>query len=118
MSEKVFSIESHSPLEFFGVGDRNLNTIRDLYPKLKIIARGEFLKVIGDPSEVVAFEDFFHLLILHFERFGSITESDIRQLAEPGSGNGSPRRTRQAGARAHAAPRQRTWHRRPLKFQP
>jgi phosphate starvation-inducible PhoH-like protein len=89
MSEKVFSIESHSPLEFFGVGDRNLNTIRDLYPKLKLIARGEFLKVIGDPSEVVAFEDFFHLLILHFERFGSITESDIRQLAEPGSGNGS-----------------------------
>ncbi|HOP14589.1 PhoH family protein [Lentimicrobium sp.] len=85
MSEKVFSIESHSPLEFYGVGDRNLNIIRELFPKLKLIARGEFLKVIGDPGELVAFEDFFTALNLHFERFGTISENELKQLSETGN---------------------------------
>jgi phosphate starvation-inducible PhoH-like protein len=88
MNEKVFSIESHNPLELFGVGDRNLNLIKELTPKLKIIARGEFIKVIGESAEIAAFEDLFNLIIIHYERFGSITENDIRQLAEPGSTNG------------------------------
>ncbi len=88
MSEKVFSIESHNPLELFGVGDRNLNVIKDLTPKLKIIARGEFLKVIGEPAEIAAFEKLFNLIIIHYERFGSLTENDIRQLAEPGGNSG------------------------------
>lgn len=88
MSEKVFSIESYSPLEFFGAGDRNLNAIREVNPKVKIIARGEYLKVIGDPAEISAFEELFRLVLIHFERFGSITENDIRQLALPGTQNG------------------------------
>lgn len=84
MSEKVFSIESHSPLEFYGVGDRNLNLIKELYPKLKIIARGEFLKVTGEPGDVMAFEDFFTALNLHFDRFGTISENELRELAGSG----------------------------------
>ena len=88
MNEKVFSIESFSPLELFGVGDRNLNAIKELIPKLKIIARGEFIKVIGEPAEIETFESLFNLILIHFERFGSITENDIKQLAEPGNGNG------------------------------
>lgn len=88
MSEKVFSIESYSPLEIYGAGDRNLNTIRNLFPKLKFIARGEFLKAIGDPGELMAFEEFFAALLLHFERFGNLSERDIVQLSESG-GNGT-----------------------------
>jgi phosphate starvation-inducible PhoH-like protein len=88
MNEKVFSIESFSPLELFGVGDRNLNAIKELIPKLKIIARGEFIKVIGEPAEIETFESLFNLILIHFERFGSITENDIKQLAEPGNTNG------------------------------
>ncbi len=88
MSEKVFSIESYSPLDFFGAGDRNLNAIREVNPKVKIIARGEYLKVIGEPAEISVFEELFRLVLIHFERFGSITENDIRQLAGPGSQNG------------------------------
>lgn len=88
MNEKVFSIESFSPLELFGIGDRNLNTIKELIPKLKIIARGEFIKVIGEPAEIETFESLFNLILIHFERFGSITENDIKQLAEPGNSNG------------------------------
>lgn len=88
MSEKVFSIESHSPLDLFGAGDSNLNIIKELIPKLKIIARGEFIKVIGEPAEIETFESLFNLIIIHFERFGNITGNDIRQLAEPGNSSG------------------------------
>lgn len=88
MSEKVFSIESYSPLELFGIGDRNLNAIKEAFPKLKIVARGEFIKVIGEPTEIESFTKLFDLVLFHFERFGSIHENDIRQLAEPGGTNG------------------------------
>ena len=88
MNEKVFSIESYSPLELFGIGDRNLNAIKEAFPKLKIVARGEFVKVIGDSTEIESFTKLFDLVLFHFERFGSITENDIRQLCEPGGTNG------------------------------
>lgn len=84
MGEKIFSIESYSPLEIFGVGDRNLNVIKEIMPKLKIIARGEHIKVIGEPGEIENFESLFNLIIIHYEHFGKISENDIRQLAEPG----------------------------------
>ncbi len=85
MSEKIFSIESYSPLELFGVGDRNLNIVRELLPKLKIVARGEHIKVIGDPNEIDHFENLFKLMLIHYDHFGKITENDIKQLAEPGT---------------------------------
>jgi len=85
MSEKLFSIESYSPLDIFGVGDRNLNAVKELLPKLKIIARGEHIKVIGDPNDIESFESLFTLMLIHFDHFGKLTENDIRQLAEPGA---------------------------------
>lgn len=85
MSEKLFSIESYSPLDIFGVGDRNLNAVKELLPKLKIIARGEHIKVMGDPSDIDSFESLFNLMLIHFDHFGKLTENDIRQLAEPGA---------------------------------
>jgi phosphate starvation-inducible PhoH-like protein len=84
MSEKVFSIESYSPLELFGIGDRNLNIMKECFPKLKIIARGEFIKTIGDAEEVERFSTFFDLVLMHYERIGTLNPSDIKQLAEPG----------------------------------
>lgn len=94
MSEKVFSIESYSPLELYGVGDKNLNLIKELIPKLKIIARGEHIKVMGDPNDIESFESLFNLMLIHYDHFGKITENDIRQLAEPGGADtlikGSP----------------------------
>lgn len=75
-------------MDVYGVGDKNLNLLKALSPKVKIIARGEFLKIIGDPGEIENFEKLFNAVLLHLERFGAISETDIKQLAEPGNGNG------------------------------
>jgi phosphate starvation-inducible protein PhoH and related proteins len=82
MSEKIIDIESHHPLDIFGVNDQNLNTVRNFFPKLKIISRDNTLKIVGEDAEVNVFEQKFHLLLLHLEKFGKLTASDISQLLD------------------------------------
>jgi phosphate starvation-inducible PhoH-like protein len=82
MSEKIINIETHHPIDIYGVNDQNLNTIRHIFPKLKIISRDNILKVIGEEAELTTFEHKFHLLLLHLEKFGKLTIADIRQLLE------------------------------------
>ncbi|MCD4734611.1 MAG: PhoH family protein [Bacteroidales bacterium] len=80
MSEIVINLESYSPLELFGVNDKNLDMLREYFPKLKIIARGEMIKVLGEKSEMKEFEKRFTLLLLCYEKFGKVTEHDIKQI--------------------------------------
>ena len=82
MSEKIINIETHHPIDLFGVNDQNLNTIRNLFPKLKIISRDNILKIIGEDSELNLFEQKFHLLLLHLEKFGKLTTTDIKQILD------------------------------------
>ena len=82
MSEKIISITSHQPLDLFGVNDQNLEVVRNSFPKLKIIARDNFIKAIGEEAELLLFEHKFNLLLLHLEKFGKLNRSDIIQYFE------------------------------------
>ncbi len=87
MSEKTISIISYSPLEIYGANDNNLELIRNYFPKLKIIARGDMLKLIGDSKDINVFEKKFSLILLHLDNFGKITENDIMQILETEKSN-------------------------------
>ncbi len=80
MSEKIISIESHHPLDVFGVNDQNLEIVRSFFPKLKIISRDNYIKAIGEESELLLFEQKVTLLLLHLEKFGRLSPDDINQL--------------------------------------
>lgn len=82
MSEKVISLESYNPVEIFGVNDANLQIIKKSFPKLRILARGNEVKALGDEQEVNDFHKKFNLLLLMYEKFGKISENDILQLLE------------------------------------
>lgn len=82
MSEKVISIENYSPLEIYGVNDVHLELVKKQFPKLKIVARGDMIKAFGDDEELNSFEKRFQLLLLSYEKFGRITESDILQIMQ------------------------------------
>jgi len=82
MSEKIISIESYNPVEIFGVNDTNLELFKKFFPKLKIIARGDTIKIIGDEKQVNNFDKKFSLLLLVYDKFGKISENDILQLME------------------------------------
>lgn len=80
MSEQIINIEHISPLELFGPGDKYLEHIKTIFPKLKLIARGSLLKVIGETETLEFFINRFELVMLHLERFGHINEKIIDQL--------------------------------------
>ncbi len=80
MSEKLINIESFHPLDIFGANDQNLEVIRNFFPKLKIVTRDNFIKAFGEESDLVEFEEKFTSLLLHFEKFGRLTKSDIGLL--------------------------------------
>ncbi|NCA86829.1 MAG: PhoH family protein [Clostridia bacterium] len=80
MTEKIISIETYNPLEIFGVNDANLDLLKSHFPKIKIVARGTEIKVLGSKTEIQDFERVFQLMLMHFERFGKISASDTRDL--------------------------------------
>jgi phosphate starvation-inducible PhoH-like protein len=80
MNEKTISIEAYSPLEIYGVNDNHINLIKKFFPKLKIVARGDTIKLAGIDQDLQEFERRFALLLASYERFGKITENDILQI--------------------------------------
>ncbi len=80
MSETIIETYIDNPVDFFGVGDKHLTKIREFFPKLKIIVRGNLVKLIGETKLINVFEKRFDLLLLHFDRFGKITDNDIKQI--------------------------------------
>ena len=85
MTETTFSLESYSPLEIFGINDRNINLLRELFPKLKIIARDDILRINGDEQDIETFSLLFTSMLMFFDNYGRLDEDDIRKLA--GNGN-------------------------------
>src|ERR1035437_4515381 len=82
MQEKIINLEAYSVIDLFGVNDRHLNEIKDCFPQLKIVARGDMLKVSGEEMAVENFEKRFDLLLAHFDHFGKISAIDIRQIMQ------------------------------------
>lgn len=82
MTETTIHLDEYNPLDIFGVNDIYLEQIKKNFPKLKIIARGNDMKIIGDPSEIKNFEDKFSLILLMIDKFGKINENEIQQILE------------------------------------
>jgi len=80
LMEKTIILETHIAIGVYGKNNGNIELLTHIYPKLKIAARGNEVKVIGEDSEVELFEQRFQLLQVHFERFGKVTETDILNI--------------------------------------
>ncbi len=80
MNEKIITLDSIEPVEIYGVNDVKLNVIKKHFPKLKLIARGYSLKVLGEPKEISEFEKKLSLLIDHYHKTGILTDTVIERL--------------------------------------
>lgn len=80
MQEKIIEITGIAPIELFGVNDQKLNLIRTYFPKLKIIARGNDLKVVGEPDVIEQFEKKVSLLVRHIAEFNALNDGQIESL--------------------------------------
>ena len=56
MIERIVLIDQADPVSFYGVNNSNMQLIRNLFPKLRMTARGSVIKVIGDDADTAEFE--------------------------------------------------------------
>ena len=77
MIERIIIIDRADPANFYGVNNANMQLIRNLFPKLRIAARGAVIKVIGEDSETSEFEQKIKELEDYAERHNSLTEEVI-----------------------------------------
>ncbi len=84
MSEKEIKLTDVDLVDIFGINDSNLQIIKAHFPKLKIVARGDMIKLIGDKHEITTFEHKFDLLLEHYSQYGRLTENDVIHLFEKG----------------------------------
>ncbi|MEM9052904.1 MAG: PhoH family protein, partial [Bacteroidota bacterium] len=80
MSERIIPIEHVDPIEILGVNNKKFQFITKHFPKLKVIARGNMLKAIGEEEEIDLFEQKMNLFMQHFDKYNRLTESNIERL--------------------------------------
>lgn len=82
MIEKHIVLEDIDPVIFYGVNNVNMKMIQALYPKLKIVARGNVIKVLGDEEEMCAFEENILALEKHCAQYNSPKEEVILDIVK------------------------------------
>jgi phosphate starvation-inducible protein PhoH and related proteins len=80
MIEKLIYLESVDLIEFMGVKSAKLELIRNRFPKLKIVGRGNWLKAMGDVEEVAAFEEKIGQILEHYNQYNTLDESSLTEL--------------------------------------
>ena len=84
MAERNITIEGIELLDFYGVANSNFNRICDLFPKLKIVARGNAIKAIGTEEEIARLEGRVVALGEYYGKYGHISPSVINQIFQGG----------------------------------
>jgi phosphate starvation-inducible PhoH-like protein len=78
--EKVIYLEGIEPVNLFGVKNQRLEKLKEYYPKLKIIGRGNELKVQGEEQEIHEFEEKIDLIVEYLNKFKNLKETEFEAL--------------------------------------
>ena len=80
MLEKHIVLEDIDPVTFYGVNNDHLQMLKSLFPKLRIVARGNVIRILGDEEEMAKIEEDIELMQKHVLKYNSITEEDILDI--------------------------------------
>ncbi|MDR3245248.1 MAG: PhoH family protein [Prevotellaceae bacterium] len=80
MIEKIIEIKGVEPVDIFGVNNIFFNFIAEKYPEIKIVARGNTLKLSGMEKDIDDFENKFITLVEYLENYGTINHSVIDRI--------------------------------------
>lgn len=82
MIEKHIVLEDIDPIMFYGVGNCHLQMVKSLFPKLRIMARGNVLRVLGDEEEIAKIEEDVESMRKHLLTHNTISEEDILDIVK------------------------------------
>ena len=77
MIERIIILEGVDPVLFYGVNNCNIQCVKNLFPKLRLVARGNVLKVMGDELETALFQEKIQQLISYCEEHNTLNEEVI-----------------------------------------
>ena len=80
MSEKTIKIEGVDLVLLFGANNKKFERLSNLFPSLKIIARGNAIKVIGNTEDILLFQQKFDTILKHINQYDSLTISQLERL--------------------------------------
>ncbi len=80
MNELIIELTEISPRQFFGEQNANINQLKELFPKLKIVARGNKIKAFGDEEVLEEFDKRIAMLLEHFAKYNKIDENVIERV--------------------------------------
>lgn len=80
MIEKSIYLEGVDPLQLYGVKNQRYEKIRNAFPLLKIVARGNEIKILGDKSEVQNFEKILEIIIAYYQKFNNLSDIDFDHI--------------------------------------
>ena len=82
MIERIIILENIDPIVFFGVNNSNIQLLKTLYPKLRLVARGNVIKAIGEEEELADFEEKIHELEKFSVEMNLLKEEDIIDIVK------------------------------------
>ena len=82
MIERTIILDNVDPVVFYGVNNSNMHLIRSLYAKLRIAARGQVIKVMGEDSETVDFEKKIKELAEYANQYNRLAEDAILDIVK------------------------------------
>lgn len=80
MNEIKFSLDHINPAVLWGPNNDHFEVLKKHYPKLKIVARGTEVKVLGEEAEITHFGEKFSNLINHLEKYESLNSNDFERI--------------------------------------
>lgn len=80
MNELKLTLDTVNPAQFWGANNENYELIKAAFAKLKIVARGSEVKVLGDEQELKSFESKFSQLVGQLERYSSLSNNDVESI--------------------------------------
>lgn len=80
MIEKSISLGAIDPLEFYGINNSKLEIMKEMFPKLSIVGRGNEIIVSGEEKILALFEEKVNLLLQHYNQYNVLTLSNIKRI--------------------------------------
>jgi len=80
LNERIIELENIAPSDFFGPHNRNIELVKKSFPKLKIVARGNKIKVFGEAIMLDEFEKKFGSLVTYFNRYNKLDDNSIERI--------------------------------------
>jgi len=78
--EVKLDLDNIDPIVFYGVNEQRLDTIRKFFPKIKLIARGHEIKILGESDEVQRFSEAIELIKAHFAKYNSLSDNELESI--------------------------------------